>query len=99
VDRHLKELVEEGTLHGRNRPLSLPKETVSGKRPPEDAKLVASFLKEHHFLLASPNAYNSLGVGTTQLYDKDGCYIASGTGKFALGRRVLIFGLSRSRNS
>ena len=67
VDRHLKELVEEGALTRLATGLYLyPKETVFGKAPPEAMKLVASFLKDRHFLLASPNAYNSLGVGTTQ---------------------------------
>jgi hypothetical protein len=46
-----------------------PKETVFGKAPAPDDKLVEAFLKDKRFLLASPNAYNSLGVGTTQLYD------------------------------
>jgi hypothetical protein len=66
-------------------------ETVFGKAPPEDTKLVASFLKEPHFLLASPNAYNSLGVGTTQLYDKTVVYNRKRHGKFALGGRVFDF--------
>ena len=92
VDRHLRELVEEGTLTRLATGLYLyPKETVFGKAPPEDTKLVASFLKDRHFLLASPNAYNSLGVGTTQLYDKTVVYNRKRHGKFALGGRVFDF--------
>ena len=64
-----------------------PKETVFGKAPPEDAALVKSFLKDHRFLLVSPNAYNSLGVGTTQLYDKTVVYNHKRHGDFLLGGR------------
>jgi hypothetical protein len=92
VDRHLRELLDEGTLTRLATGLYLyPKETVFGKAPPEDTKLVASFLKDRHFLLASPNAYNSLGVGTTQLYDKTVVYNRKRHGKFALGGRVFDF--------
>lgn len=92
VDRHLKELVNAGTLRRLSAGLYLyPKETAFGKAPPEDAKLVSSFLKDRHFLLASPNAYNSLGVGTTQLYDKTVVYNRKRHGTFALGGRVFDF--------
>jgi hypothetical protein len=92
VDRHLKELMEDGTLTRFATGLYLyPKETVFGKTPPEDAELVASFLKDRRFLLASPNAYNSLGVGTTQLYDKTVVYNHKRHGEFALGGRSFDF--------
>jgi Family of unknown function (DUF6088) len=92
IDRHLRELLDEGTLTRLATGLYLyPKETVFGKAPPEDAKLVASFLKDHRFLLASPNAYNSLGVGTTQLYDKTVVYNHKRHGEFPLGGRVFDF--------
>ncbi len=71
VDRHLKQLLDDGTLNKLAGGLyAYPKDTVFGRAPAEDDKLVGTFLKDHRFLLASPNAYNSLGVGTTQLYDK-----------------------------
>ena len=71
VDRHLKQLQGDGTLTKLAGGLyAYPKETAFGKAPAEDDKLVGTFLKDRRFLLASPNAYNSLGVGTTQLYDK-----------------------------
>src|SRR3974390_1286191 len=58
VDRHLKQLVKDGTLTKLRGGLYLyPKETVFGKAPPEDEKLVGAFLKDDRFLLASPNAY------------------------------------------
>ena len=68
-----------------------PKETVFGKAPAEDDKLVGTFLKDDRFLLASPNAYNSLGVGTTQLYDKTVVYNHKRHGDFVLGGRKFRF--------
>ncbi len=38
--------------------------------PPDEHKLVKAFLKEDKFLLTSRSAYNTLGVGTTQLYNE-----------------------------
>ena len=88
VDRHLRQLLSDGTLTKLAGGLYLyPKETVFGKAPPEDAALVKSFLKDHRFLLVSPNAYNSLGVGTTQLYDKTVVYNHKRHGDFLLGGR------------
>jgi len=92
VDRHLRELVDNGTLSRLATGLYLyPKETVFGKAPPKDAELVATFLKDRRFLLASPNAYNSLGVGTTQLYDKTVVYNHKRHGEFVLGSRSFDF--------
>lgn len=92
VDRHLRRLVSDGTLTKLAGGLYLfPKETVFGKAPPEDDKLVASFLKDKRFLLASPNAYNRLGVGTTQLYDKTVVYNHKRHGRFSLGGRTFDF--------
>jgi hypothetical protein len=42
-------------------------------------------------LVASPNAYNSLGVGTTQLYDKTVVYDHRRHGDFVLGGRKFAF--------
>jgi hypothetical protein len=92
VDRHLKQLVEEGTLAKLAGGLyAYPKETVFGKAPAEDDRLVEAFLKDDRFLLASPNAYNSLGVGTTQLYDKTVVYNHKRHGDFVLGARKFAF--------
>jgi hypothetical protein len=92
VDRHLKQLVEEGTLTKLAGGLyAYPKQTVFGKAPAEDDKLVEAFLKDDRFLLASPNAYNSLGVGTTQLYDKTVVYNHKRHGDFQLGSRKFAF--------
>jgi hypothetical protein len=92
VDRHLKQLVDDGTLTKLAGGLYVyPKETAFGKAPAEDDKLVGTFLKDHRFLLASPNAYNSLGVGTTQLYDKTVVYNHKRHGQFSLGGRTFDF--------
>jgi hypothetical protein len=92
VDRHIKALVEEGTLTKLAGGLyTRPRHTVFGKAPPDDAELVSGFLKDHRFLLASPNAYNALGVGTTQLYDKTVVYNHKRHGLFTLGSRTFDF--------
>ena len=92
VDRHLKQLLDDGTLTKLAGGLyDYPKETVFGKAPAEDDKLVGTFLKDDRFLLASPNAYNSLGVGTTQLYDKTVVYNHKRHGQFSLGGRTFDF--------
>jgi hypothetical protein len=92
VDRHLKQLVEEGTLTKLAGGLYVyPKDTAFGKAPAEDDKLVEAFLKGDRFLLTSPNAYNSLGVGTTQLYNKTVVYNCKRHGDFQLGGRKFSF--------
>jgi hypothetical protein len=92
VDRHLKQLVGDGTLTKLAPGLYLyPKRTAFGKAPAEDDKLVETFLKDRRFLLASPNSYNMLGVGTTQLYDKTVVYNHKRHGSFTLGGRTFDF--------
>ena len=92
VDRHLKQLVESGTLKKLSGGLYVyPKETAFGPAPASDKDVVSAFLKEDTFLLASPNAYNSLGVGTTQLYDKTVVYNHKRHGEFQLGNRKFTF--------
>jgi hypothetical protein len=92
VDRHLKELVEEGTLNKVSPGVySYPKTASFGRVPPEDKKLVKAFLKSDDFLLLSPNAYNALGVGTSQLYNEQIVYNRKRHGKFRLAGRVYDF--------
>jgi hypothetical protein len=92
VDRHLKQLVESGTLKKLSGGLyAYPKETVFGQAPAKDSDVVSAFLKDDRFLLASPNAYNSLGVGTTQLYDRTVVYNHKRHGDFQLGGRKFAF--------
>jgi len=97
VDRHLKQLVADGTLTKLSGGLyAYPNETVFGKAPADDRTLVRSFLKDDHFLLTSPNAYNQLGVGTTQLYDKTVVYNRKRHGTFTLGGRTFDFRMKSS---
>ena len=92
VDRHLEELVSEGTLQKLSPGMYyFPKESVFGKTPPDEKELVQSFLKDDRFLLTSLNAYNSLGVGTTQLYNKRVVYNHKRHGEYTLGSRVFDF--------
>jgi hypothetical protein len=94
VDRHLAALVNEGTLQKVSPGVYYyPKESVFGKVPPEDNTLVKTFLKDSRFLLTSPNAYNSLGVGITQLYNKTIVYNHKRHGDFKLGNRTFNFQL------
>jgi hypothetical protein len=97
VDRHLKQLQGDGTLTKLAPGLYVyPKKTVFGKAPAEDDKLIETFLKDDRFLMASPNAYNGLGVGTTQLYDKTVVYNRKRHGTFSLGGRTFEFRVKMS---
>lgn len=92
VDRHLGQLVEDGTLQKLSHGLyHYPKESAFGPTPPDEVSLVRSFLKDDDFLITSPNAYNSLGVGTTQLYNKRVVYNHKRHGEFELGGRRFFF--------
>ena len=86
VDRHIRQLVEEGVLQKiRNGLYYCPRFSVFGQVPPDEHELVRTFLKEDDFLLTSPNAYNALGVGTTQLYNTRVVYNHRRHGRFTLG--------------
>jgi len=92
VDRHLQVLVKDGTLDKLSTGLYyVPKQSVFGKTPPEEQELVRGFLKDDRFLLTSPNDYNTLGVGTTQLYNTRRVYNHKRHGNFKLGNRQFEF--------
>lgn len=92
VDRHLDTLVKEGTLQKLSQGLyHYPQETVFGKTPPSEEVLVRGFLKDSRFLVTSPNAYNALGVGTTQLYNRKTVYNHKRHGEFTLGGMTYFF--------
>jgi hypothetical protein len=92
VDRHLKQLRDDGTLTKLAGGLYYrPKTTAFGTAPAADEKLVETFLKDGRFLLASPNAYNALGVGTTKLYNETVVYNHKRHGRFELGGRSFNF--------
>lgn len=92
VDRHLAMLLRDGILQKLSQGVyHYPKETAFGKTPPDEHELVRRFLKDDNFLLISPNDYNTLGVGTTQLYNKRTVYNHKRHGKFKLGNRTFHF--------
>lgn len=92
VDRHLKQLVDAGDLEKLAQGLYYsPKFSAFGKVPPKDEDLVEAFLKDENFLLFSPNSYNSLGLGTTQLYNRTVVYNHKRHGLFKLGNRSFEF--------
>jgi hypothetical protein len=92
VDRHLGILVKEGVLQKIAPGIYYhPKETAFGAAPPDEETLVRSFLKDDRFLVTSPNAYNSLGIGTTQLYNKRLVYNHKRHGEYVLGNKNFTF--------
>ncbi len=92
VDRHARELVDQGVLQKlRNGLYHYPKASAFGRVPPDEKELVRTFLKEDDFLLTSPNAYNALGVGTTQLYNSLVVYNHKRHGRFTLAGKPFEF--------
>jgi len=86
VDRHARALIDQGVLQKlRNGLYYCPKASVFGRVPADERELVRTFLKEDDFLLTSPNAYNTLGLGTTQLYNTRVVYNHKRHGRFTLG--------------
>ena len=92
VDRHVGQLVREGRLEKVSGGLYMvPRETRFGTVSAEPEKLVRTFLGDDRFLMVSPNAYNGLGVGTTQLYNEPVVYNRKRHGRFELDGRVYDF--------
>lgn len=92
VDRHLQALVQAGDLRKLAQGLYYaPRKSVFGELPPDDAELVRAFLRDDDFLLFSPSAYNTVGLGTTQLYNRTVVYNRKRHGHFRLGNREFDF--------
>lgn len=92
VDRHIRQAVDLGLLEKvRGGLYYAPRPTVFGKAPPAEAELVSTFLKSDDFLLTSPNAWNALGVGTTQLHNRTVVYNRKRHEDVALGGRTFEF--------
>lgn len=92
VDRHLQVLVKNGEIRKLTGGVYYcPKQTAFGSVPPEDEDLVRVFLKDDRFYMASLNAYNSLGVGTTQLYNEALVYNSKRDGHHVLNGRPFFF--------
>jgi hypothetical protein len=92
VDRDLQQLVGGGFLQKLAQGLYYaPRQSAFGALPPDDEEVVGAFLRDSDFLIFSPNAYNSLGVGTTQLYNTTWVYNHKRHGRFRLGNRSYEF--------
>jgi len=92
IDRHLKELSAEGTLKKlRNGLYYCPRKFAFGTAPADERELVKAFLRTDRFVVTSPNMYNQLGLGTTQLYNKRVVYNQKRHGTFSLGGRPMTF--------
>ncbi|SNR87509.1 hypothetical protein SAMN05192560_1519 [Methylobacillus rhizosphaerae] len=92
VDRELRQLVDQGALHKLAQGLYYkPKKNVFGEVPPDENELLAAFLKDKNFLSFNPSVYNSLRLGTTQLYNKTVVYNHKRHGEFVLERRRYEF--------
>lgn len=88
VDRELQQLVAAGRLTKAAQGLYYaPRKSVFGDAPPAEGDLLAAFLKDKEFLSFNPSVYNSLRLGTTQLYNKTIVYNHKRHGKFRLGNR------------
>ncbi len=92
VDRHLRQLLDDGRLKKLSQGLYyVPRKSVYGTLPPGDNELVAAFLRDDDFLLLSPASYNTLELGTTQLYNRTIVYNHKRHGQFTLGNRTFDF--------
>ena len=92
VDRHLKQLVELGELQKLKAGVYYrPLKSTFGDVPPDENKLVEAFLKDTDFLVVSLNAYNSMGVGTTQLYNEKLVYNHKRDGRMKLNGQQYYF--------
>lgn len=97
VDRHLRQLVDEGRLEKASAGVYMaPRKTKFGAAPAKSEKLVQSFLRDDRFLMVSPSAFNSLGVGTTQLHNVPVVYNRKRHGRFKLDGRFYDFRMRSS---
>lgn len=92
VDRHLEALIQEGTLEKVFFGMYYyPEMSAVGAVPPSEDELVRSYLKDNRFLVLSPNLYNRLGVGTTQLYNTRTVYNNKRHGDVMFGNKKFSF--------
>ena len=92
LDRHLKELVNEGSLRKLQHGLYLcPESSPFGEAPAGENELLKAFLRSNNFLAYSANTFNSLGLGTTQLYNVRTVLNQKRHGSFLLNGRSYFF--------
>ena len=92
VDRNLAKLIEVGALKKLQNGLYLcPKKTPFGESLPDENELLEKFLNDDHFVVYGPSMFNSLGLGTTQLYDKKVVFNRKRHGEMKIGGRSYYF--------
>ena len=92
VDRHINQLVFMGKLRKLAQGLYyLPKQSKFGPLPLTDDQVVRVILRDNEFLVFSPSSYNSVGLGTTQLYNITLVYNHKRYGVFKLDNRQFHF--------
>ena len=97
IDRQLAQLIKGGKLVKINQGLYYaPMQSKFGVVPPDDHLLVERFLKDEDFLLISPNSFNTLGLGLTQLYNTMWVYNHKRKGEFILNGKSFDFKLKNS---
>ena len=97
IDRQLAQLIKGGKLVKIKQGLYYaPMQSKFGVVPPDDHLLVERFLKDEDFLLISPNSFNTLGLGLTQLYNTMWVYNHKRKGEFILNGKSFDFKLKNS---
>ena len=92
VDRHINQLLSIGMLKKLARGLYYaPRHSRFGPLPLSDEQVVKEFLRDTDFLILSPSSYNTVGLGTTQLYNITLVYNHKRYGVFKLGNRQFHF--------
>ena len=92
IDRHLAQLLAGGHLRKLSQGLYLaPRSTPYGEALPDEESLLRAFLKDDRFVVYSFNQFNSLELGTTQLYNQRVVFNRKRVGEFALGGRTYAF--------
>ena len=90
--RHLRRLMEESRVERVSAGVYMtPRKTKYGLASAHPEKVVRAFLGEDNFLMVSPNVFNGLGVGTTQLYNETVVYNRKRHGRFTLAGRAYDF--------
>lgn len=97
LSRDIKKLVEAGEVVCASAGIYYkPEMTRFGPRPAAPEELIRAFLNDDKFLLTSRNAYNSLGLGLTQLYNESTVLNRKRHGEFILDGTRYTFRIERN---
>jgi len=92
IDRDLTTLTKQGFLQKVSPGVYyVPRKSRFGVLSPDSTLLVTAFLKDNQFLLFSLDAYNTLGLGLTQTYNKVIVYNRKRHGVFRLANQKFDF--------